>query len=83
MLDGPVPPLVVVVSAVGTGGIPAAHVGGRPQRGWPGDLAVMAAIISIAALLELAMGLAAHLHERSGQALVWRYSKRPELPADR
>lgn len=56
MLDGPVPPLVVVVSAVVLAVFRQRTVEGRPQRGWPGDLAVMAAIISIAALLELAMG---------------------------
>jgi hypothetical protein len=56
MLNGPVPPLVVVVASIVLGLVRQRTLAGQPKRGWLGDLAVMAAIISIAALLELAMG---------------------------
>src|SRR5262245_35321595 len=56
MLDGPIPPLVVVVASIVLGLVRQRTVAGQPTRGWVGDLAVMAAIISIAALLELAIG---------------------------
>ena len=55
MLDGLVPPLVVVVSATVLAVCRRRLVGSRTP-GWLGDFAVMAAIIAIAALLELAMG---------------------------
>jgi hypothetical protein len=56
MLDGPIPPLVVVVASVVLGLFRQRALAGRSQRGWPGDLAVVAAIIFMTALLELGMG---------------------------
>jgi hypothetical protein len=55
MLDGPFPPLVVVISAIVLAIFRRRFVGSRTS-GWPRDFAVMAAIVAIAALLELAMG---------------------------
>ncbi len=56
MLDGLVPPLLVIAAALALIAFRQGVVGGRKKRGLLSDMAVMSAVMCVTGVLELAMG---------------------------